>query len=104
MSIEYVIDITSIDYYQQSSVIKNINWTLTGTKNGKEYIIDGIRELPSPDEDNFIPFDEVNIDVLRGWLLDLIPVEQYYELIEQELDKDVKIEPILVNILIEDLK
>lgn len=104
MSIEYVIDITSINCYQEGNIVKTINWTFTGTKNGKEYIIDGTQELPSPDEDNFIPFDEVNIDVLRGWLLDLIPVEQYYELVEQELDKDVKIEPILVNILIEDLK
>lgn len=52
----------------KQNVVKQIQWELTGTKDGQSFSLPQTTTLPDPDGQPFIPFNELNQSTIISWL------------------------------------
>ena len=76
------------------NVIHTIHWRL-GKQDGEHYAdVYGSKSLAAPSADNFIPSEDVTLDMVKGWLETSFEAEEL-EALEANLDAqlDAKINP-----------
>lgn len=64
------------------NVIHRINWLYESTLDGVDLAIPGIVNLPAPDPENFIESDNVTVEMLKEWVLNILGAEQLVKLDE----------------------
>lgn len=70
---EYKFTINALDILKQDNdlqdVVYNIHWVLTAySDQGTTASAIGTKKIPSPDPNNFTPYDELTEEIVIGWL------------------------------------
>lgn len=56
-----------------TDVVRQVNWTYTGTAMGTSFSLPQSTDLPKPGEAGFIPYDQLTQAVMTQWVLDNTP-------------------------------
>lgn len=70
-----------------ANIIKSVNWEYgNGTVS-----ITGTVELPEPDQNNFIPFEEITGDMVKEWIQKIVDFNYYDEFMVIEENPQIEI-------------
>lgn len=56
-----------------TDVVRQVNWTYTGTAMGQSFSLPQSTDLPAPGEAGFIPYDQLTQAVMTQWVLSNTP-------------------------------
>lgn len=85
----HVLEVKLIDGTLEN-VIKTVHWRYAGTdENGNTAYVYGALQLPLPNEEKFIAFEQMTNEEVNSWLESILDVESLQENITSQIDKIV---------------
>lgn len=86
---------------KMTKIIQTIHWRLIGTdENNTSSELYGAQSFPKPSEEGFIPFEELNQEIVLGWLgsvLDIPAMEKQIEEAIYLIDNPIMVQLNLLN-------
>jgi hypothetical protein len=80
-----------------TNVVLNVHWRYKGTnENGVTADVYGIEIMPQPNQENFTPYEDLDLTIVSGWLEDKFNMEQMKTSVAHEINLIVN--PIIVTL------
>ena len=70
-----------------SNVVYVVHWKYTATTENEEFTstMSGVANIPSPDPENFIPFEDLTQSQVEGWVESAVDLEKFKEALDNTI-------------------
>lgn len=101
MAITYTWTISALDCKVSeegmSDVVQTVHWRYRGTdENGVTYETYSATPVPTPNPEAFIPYPDLDLDTVTGWLESILDMEEIQAKIATQID--LIINPVMVTL------